>query len=60
MTAKRRVPHKLSQARAYWRLAAKADRQGNYKQGEFYRQIGDRAYRGYLREGGANDGTQRH
>lgn len=30
-------PHKLAQASAYFRLAAKADRAGQYKQGEHYR-----------------------
>jgi hypothetical protein len=46
----KRVPAKLASARAYWRLAAKADRAGNYALGRQYRATGDRRYREYQRD----------
>lgn len=47
-----KVPLLLRQARAYWRVAAKFDKQGNYAQGTHYRSVGDRFYRHYQREYG--------
>ena len=46
----RKVPTQLASARAYWRLAVKFERAGNYKQGEHYRNVGDRFYRRYQRD----------
>lgn len=49
MSAPRRrpVPLKLRQARAYWRLAGKAERAGQTKVAAHYRLIADRRYRSY-------------
>jgi RecA-family ATPase len=44
------VPYRLSRARAYWRLAAKADKAGNHAQAKDYRTTGDRIHAEYLRE----------
>lgn len=49
---KRRHPY-LASAQAYWRLAAKADRAGNYALGKQYRHTGDMKYRQYQRQQGA-------
>lgn len=38
----RKRPFRLRQASAYYRLAAKADRAGQYRQGTHYRGIADR------------------
>lgn len=40
---------KLAQARAYWRLAAKADRAGSHRQAEHYRSVAESKYREYQR-----------
>jgi len=48
--AKRKVPAKLATARAYWRLAAKAERAGNYRERDHWRSTGDRFYRMYQRD----------
>lgn len=40
---------RLSRARAYWRLAAKADRAGQSARGRQYRAIADRLHAEYLR-----------
>jgi hypothetical protein len=46
--ARRRPVHpKLAQARAYWRLAARAEKAGQLKAATHYRQIGDRRYATY-------------
>jgi hypothetical protein len=50
MTGRRKpVPAALSQARAYWRLAAKAERAGQYAQADSYRKTADRRHAEYLR-----------
>ena len=46
----RKVPAKLSTARAYWRVAAKFEKAGDYRQAEHYRSVGDRFHRAYLRD----------
>jgi RecA-family ATPase len=50
MTTRRRVPRKLSTARAYWRLAAKAERAGDTRQADRYTALADRSYRAYQRD----------
>jgi hypothetical protein len=40
--ATRKRPIRLSQASAYYRLAAKAERAGNYKQAGVYRNVANR------------------
>jgi hypothetical protein len=50
MSAKKRVPAKLASARAYWRLAAKAERAGDYRTAGHYRSIGDRRFKEYQRD----------
>jgi hypothetical protein len=46
----RKVPTKLASARAYWRLSAKFERAGQFKQALHYHDVGDRFYRMYLRD----------
>jgi hypothetical protein len=48
--AARKVPAKLATARAYWRVAARFAKAGDYRQAEHYRSVGDRFHRGYLRD----------
>jgi len=47
---KRKINPYLSSARAYWRLAAKAERAGQSQQARIYRSIADRRYSKYLRD----------
>jgi hypothetical protein len=54
MTSKQQ-PIALRSARSYWRLAAKARRAGNYKQGDHWQGVGDRRYQEYLRQQEAAD-----
>jgi hypothetical protein len=49
-TPRKRTNPKLASARAYWRLAWKARRAGNWKQGESFQKAGDRLYDQYRRE----------
>lgn len=51
----RKVPQKLASARAYWRLAAKADRNGNTKQAEHYRSVANRRFALHQRDQGSHD-----
>lgn len=41
---------KLAQARAYWMLARKADKAGNFREGDRYRKVAESKYREYLRQ----------
>jgi hypothetical protein len=45
----KKVPAKLASARAYWRLAAKAEKAGDYRTAAHYRDTGDRRFREYQR-----------
>lgn len=46
----RKTPAQLARARAYWRLAAKAERAGSHSMAEHYRRMAERAYAGYRRQ----------
>jgi hypothetical protein len=48
--SKRKVAPKLASARAYWRLAAKARRHGQWADAQRYQDIGDRKHAQYLRD----------
>lgn len=48
-------PWKLRQASSYFRLAAKADRAGQHKQAEFYRDRAERLVRENQRDKEARD-----
>jgi hypothetical protein len=50
MTNRKRRPSELNRASAYYRLAAKADKAGQYKQGAHWRDIADRLVAKYQRE----------
>lgn len=50
VSTKKSVPSKLSRARAYWRVVAKFDKNGQPLQARHYRDVGNRAYSQYLNE----------
>ena len=58
MTMPGRVPAKLASARAYWRLASKAYRAGQYKMSDHYQRIGDRLHRAYRADLAAAEAAQ--
>jgi hypothetical protein len=49
MTTRRKMPALLASARAYYRLAAKAEKAGNYREAGRYRGLADRKVREHRR-----------